>query len=147
MVLRSFLLPVPEEDSNEEIGDWRKTMYQLNIEQHTYPLTSGSVLADLPIAKPRNSYSKIVDGRVVLLDGEDGTPRADHKYYFRFFPLETDHVYKINTIMLEESTMISKIVFKSYSRARKTFEHYLSLPLRAGSSMCRMCRVCRMIQE
>lgn len=132
MVLRSFLLPVPEEDNDEEIGDWRKTMYQLNIEQHNYPLTSGSVLADLPIAKPRNSYSKIVDGRVVLLDGEDGTPRADHKYYFRFFPLETDHANKINTIMLEESTMISKIVFKSYSRARKTFEHYLSLPPESG---------------
>jgi hypothetical protein len=34
--------------------------------------------------------------------------------------------------MLEESTMISKIVFKSYSGARKTFEHYLSLPPESG---------------
>jgi hypothetical protein len=132
MVLRSFLLPVPEEDNDEEVGDWRKTMYQLNIKQHNYPLSSGSVLADLPIAKPRNSYSKIVDGRVVLLDGEDGDLRADHKFCFRFFPIGTDHVNKINTIMLEESTMISKIVFKSYSGARKTFEHYLSLPPESG---------------
>jgi hypothetical protein len=132
MVLRSFLLPVPEEDNNKEIGDWRKTMYQLNIGQHNNPVLSGSVLADLPIAKPRNSYSKIVDGRVVLLDGEDGTCRADHKFCFRFFPLETDHVNKINTIMLEESTEISAIVFKSYSAARKIFEHYLSLPAESG---------------
>jgi hypothetical protein len=132
MVLRSLLLPVPEEDNNEETGDWRKTMYQLNIKQHNYPLTSGSVLADLPIAKPRNSYSRIVDGRAVLLDGEDGTHRADHKFCFRFFPLETDHVNKINNIMLEQSTMISKIVFRSYSGARKTFEHYLSLPSESG---------------
>ncbi len=132
MVLRSFLLPVPEEDNDEEIHNWRKIMYQLNMDQHNYPLTSGSVLADLPIAKPRNSYSKIVDGRVVLLDGEDGTRRVDDKFCFRFFPLETDHVNKINTIMLEELTMISKIVFKSYAGARKTFEHYLSLPPEKG---------------
>jgi hypothetical protein len=132
MVLRSFLLSVPEEDNNEEIGDWRKTMYQLNIGQHNYPILSGSVLADLPIAKPLNSYSKIVDGRIVLLDGEDGTRRPEHKFCFRFFPLETDHVSKINTIMLEESTTISAIVFKSYSGARKIFEHYLSLPAESG---------------
>lgn len=132
MVLRSFLLPVPEEDNNEEIGKWRKTMYQLNIDQHNYPVLSGSVLADLPIAKPRNSYSKVVDGRLVLLDGEDGILRADQKFCFRFFPLETDHINKINTIILEESTRISAIVFKSYSGARKTFEHYLSLPAESG---------------
>ena len=90
------------------------------------------MLADLPIAKPRNSYSKIVDGRIVLLDGEDGTCRADHKFCFRSFPLETDHVNKINTIMLEESTGISAIVFKSYSAARKIFENYLSLPTKSG---------------
>ena len=132
MVLRSDLLPVPEEDNNVEISNWRKTMYQLNIDQHNYPLSSGSVLADLPIAKPRNSYSKIVDGSLVLLEGEDGTHRADHRFCFRFFPLETHHVNKISTIMLEESTGISHIVFRSYSVARKTFEHYLSLPVESG---------------
>jgi hypothetical protein len=73
-----------------------------------------------------------VDDKIVLLDGEDGTHRADHKFCFRFFPVKTDHVNKINTIMLEESPSISYIVFKSYSRARKTFEYYLSLPAESG---------------
>jgi hypothetical protein len=128
MVLRSFLLPVPEEDNNEEIRNWREAMNQATASQHISPQLPESVLADLPISKPRNSYSKIVEGRVVLLEGEDGTHRADHKFCFRFFPLETDHVNKIHTIMLEESTSISTIVFKSYSGARKIFEHYLSMP-------------------
>jgi len=132
MVLRSVLLPVPEEDNNKKIDDWRKSMYKLNIDQHSYPMLSGSVLADLPITKASNSYSKIVDDGIALLEGEDGTPRADHKFCFRFFPLGTDHVNKINTIMLEESTRISHIVFRSYSGARKVFEHYLSLPVESG---------------
>jgi len=132
MVLRSLLLPVPEEDNDEEIRDWRKTQHQLSMSQHNYPILSKSVLADLPIAKPRNSYSKVEDGRVVLLEGEDGRYRADHKFCFRFFPLGTDHVNKINIIMLEQSISISHIVFKSYSAARKIFEHYLSLPVESG---------------
>jgi hypothetical protein len=45
MVLRSFLLPVPEEDNNKRIGDWRKTMFEQNIAQHSYPIISGSMLA------------------------------------------------------------------------------------------------------
>jgi hypothetical protein len=132
MVLRSVLLPVPEEDNNEQIKNWRETWYQQNASQHNFPLLAKSVLADLPISKARNSYSKIVEGRVVLVEGEDGTHRAEHKFCFRFFPLETDHVNKIHTIMLEESTAISAIVFKSYCGARKIFEHYLSMPAYRG---------------
>jgi hypothetical protein len=117
---------------NEVIKNWRETMYQLNTSQHNFPQLSDSVLADLPISKPRNSYSKIAQGRAVLLDGEDGTHRAQHKFCFRFFPLETNHVNKIHSIMLEQSTNIWAIVFKSYSGARKVFEHYLSLPADRG---------------
>jgi hypothetical protein len=132
MVLRSFMLPQKEEDNDEKVANWRQTMYLRNLDLHNFPFLSGSMLADLPISKARNSYSKIVDGRIVLLDGEDGTHRADHKFCFRFFPLETDHVNKINSIMLEESTEISAVVFKSYSGARKIFEHYLCLPIDSG---------------
>jgi hypothetical protein len=129
MVLRSFLLPVPEEDFDEEIREYRQTMHRLNYEQHNFPESSESVLADLPITKPRNSYSRIVGGRVVLLEGEDGTRRSDHKFLFRFFPLTTTHVDKINAIMLEQSTRISAIVIKSRAGARKTIESYLKMPL------------------
>ena len=128
MVCRSFLLPIPEEDSNENTRRWRETMMQLNVNQHTDPQNANSILEDLPINKARNSYSEVVDGRIVLLQGEDGSPRPHHKFCFRFFPISTDHVNKINGIMLEQSDSISTIVFGSRLAARKTLEYYLSLP-------------------
>jgi hypothetical protein len=128
IVLRSFVLPQPLEDSNEGLRDYRETMYKLNAIQHNNPNAVSSFLDDLPVAKALNSYSKIVDGKVIPLDGEDGTPRAYHKFCFRFFPISAYHVNKINCVMLEESYAISTIVFNSHSGARKALDHYLSMP-------------------
>ena len=86
------------------------------------------MLEDLPITKARNSYTRLVDGRVELLEGEDGSTRSNYKFYFRFFPISTEHVNKANCVMLEESYTISTIVFKSQLGARKTLEYYLSMP-------------------
>lgn len=103
-------------------------MFRLHAIQHDDPLSVNSILADLPVTKARNSYTRLVDGRVTLLDGEDGSPRSYHKFCFRFFPISTEHVNKINCIMLEQSYNISKIVFGSQLGARKTLEYYLSMP-------------------
>jgi hypothetical protein len=128
IVLRSFVLPVAEEDTNENIRRYRETMFQLNAIQHNDPLTANSMFEDLPVTKARNSYTRVVDGRLVLLDGEDGSHRSDHKFCFRFFPISTEHVNKMNRVMLNESYKISTIVFKSQLGLRKTLEYYLSLP-------------------
>jgi len=130
MVLRSFLLPLPQEDSNQEIKSWRESMYRLNAIQHNEPSSAKSILEDLPVAKARNSYTRLVDGRLKLLDGEDGSPRSYHKFCFRFFPISTEHVNKINCIMLEQSYNTSKIVFNSRPGVLKTLEYYLSMPCR-----------------
>ena len=128
MVLRSVILPVPEEDSDESTKEWRSSRYNDTIMQHNDPLTAGSKLLDLPIAKARNSYTIFKEGRLVLKEGEDGSLRAYHKFCFRFFPISTDHVNKINSIMLEESRSISTITFKSQLGARKALEYYLGMP-------------------
>jgi hypothetical protein len=69
-----------------------------------------------------------------LLDGEDGSTRSNHKFCFRFFPISTEHVNKMNCVMLEESCKISTIVFKSQLAARKTLEYYLSMPSERGKT-------------
>lgn len=128
MVLRSVILPVPEEDSNESMKEWRSFWYNDTIMQHNDPLMAGSNLLDLPIAKARNSYTIFKEGKLVLKEGEDGSRRAYHKFCFRFFPISTDHVNKINSIMLEESHSISTITFKSRLGARNALEYYLGMP-------------------
>ena len=133
IVLRSFLLPDPTEDNLQEIREFRQTMYRNCASFHNNPNEANSILADLPISKARNSYTKFMDGRLVLLDGEDGTHRANHRFCFRFFPIAEEHVNKINAIMLEESYGISTIVLGSPTRARKIMESYLSALPRAES--------------
>lgn len=128
MVLRSLILPVPEEDSDEATKKWRSAMYEASLMQHNEASRSGSTLEDLPISKARNSYTEVIQGKVVWKEGEDGSRRDYHKFCFRFFPISTEYVNKINSLMLEESYHISTIAFKSKLSARRALEHYLSMP-------------------
>ncbi|OBT80013.1 hypothetical protein VF21_01127 [Pseudogymnoascus sp. 05NY08] len=134
IVLRSFILPDPMEDNLQGVREFRQIMYQMCASTHANPNEAHSILADLPISKATNSYTKLMGGRLVLLNGEDGSHRANHRFCFRFFPVATDHVDRINGIMLEESYGISTIVFGSRTGAQKILESYLSAPLPAESS-------------
>ena len=136
LVLRSFVLPVPEEDANEEVRKWRERMLEQITAQHIDPLNANSILQDLPIAKARNSYTKIVNGEVVLLEGHDGLHRADDKFCFRYFPISTEHMDRINFIMLENAQNISTIVFKSQPATSRTLKEYLLTPCELNKYPC-----------
>ncbi|OCL03839.1 hypothetical protein AOQ84DRAFT_347063, partial [Glonium stellatum] len=125
MVLRSDYLPIPEEDVNKEVKAWRENMFQLNAMQHNKPAAVRSFLTDLPVTKPRNSYTRVVNGRTVLLPNENGTARPTHQFYYRFFPVPSELVQKINTVVLEESYNSPKVMYKSQKAARKALEYYL----------------------
>ena len=97
IITRNFLLQSgvdEDEQSRQKLLEWNKTM-------HMNPDSAGSCLEDLPIAKARNNYSKVVNGKTELLPTK--LSRDKHIFYFRFFPLETRHVQKINAILLEEA--------------------------------------------
>ncbi|KFY88350.1 hypothetical protein V498_06809 [Pseudogymnoascus sp. VKM F-4517 (FW-2822)] len=128
IVLRSFLLPNPLEDNSNNIREFRQTWYRQCASLHNFPDDANSILADLLISKARNSYTRIVDGQAVLLDGEDGTQRATHRFGFPFFPITAEQVHRINAVMLEESYRISTIVFGTPAAARKTIDYYLTMP-------------------
>ncbi|KFY32187.1 hypothetical protein V493_00439 [Pseudogymnoascus sp. VKM F-4281 (FW-2241)] len=130
IVLRSNMLPNPTEDISQDMRESRQAMYRATIDSHDFPKEASSILEDLPISKARNSYTKFEGGQLVLLNGEDETPQATHRFCFRLFPISEEHVNKINAVMLEESYSISTIVFGSPTRARKILESYLSAPTR-----------------
>ncbi len=136
IVLRSFILPVMEEDANQEIRTWREEMYRLNAVQHGGFRDMKSLLAELPITKAENSYTRIVNGRTELLDGEDGLHRLSDSFCFRFFPISTMHTQRINSIMLDNSYGISTIAFKSRLAARKALDHYLRMPCEDDGVQC-----------
>lgn len=132
LVLRSVLLPNPEEDMNEGIKRWRRRMYVANALLHVNPATANSILEDLPIKKPRNSYSQVSAQGIQFLPGEDGSRRSDHRFTFPFFKISTGHVRKINCLLLENAQLTSTIAFNSKSSLKDLLEYYLQLPADQG---------------
>jgi hypothetical protein len=123
IVLRTLLLPVTEEDCIDGPGV-RELLLKAVTAQHGNPEEAGMLLRDLPITKARNSYSIIVDGKAVFINGG---PKGIHdRFCFRFFPISEVHVQKINKIMLDESYAIDLIVFKNKAPTLKTLAKYLT---------------------
>ena len=120
IITRNFLLQDgvdEDEPSRQELLKWNKSM-------HVYPDSAGSCLEDLPIAKARNNYSRVVNGRTELLTTK--ISRDKHVFYFKIFPLETRHVQKINSILLEEALGTIALVYKSPESLRRALEFYLA---------------------
>ncbi|KAH0565111.1 hypothetical protein GP486_001495 [Trichoglossum hirsutum] len=132
IVLRSALLPNHLEDANEKTRKWREKLMDLTTIQHNDPAEGITVLEDLPVMKAHNSYSKVENGRIVTLDGKPHYPRPGDKFCLRFFPISTDHVGKINAVMLQESQRISTITFNSPRVARRALEYYFSMSCHGG---------------
>ena len=136
IVLRSFVFPVPEEDSNEEIRLWRQSMREQMAAQLGGPQRMRSMFESLPISKARNSYTKIVNGHLVLIEGESGSRRRDHKFYFPFFHTPKLYTDRLNFVMLENSFHISIIVFSSREAFSQTVKAYLTIPCEVDGRPC-----------
>jgi hypothetical protein len=123
IVLRTFLLPVPEQDC-ADILEEREIFLKAAMVRHLNPEEAGMFLRDLPITRALNSYSKIVDGKLVLLNGG---PKGRHdRFCFRFFPISEVHVQKINEVMLDESHATDLIVFNNKTATMKTLAKYIA---------------------
>ena len=120
IITRHFLMKDgvdEDEQSRRELLEWNKSM-------HIRPDLAGSCLEDLPIAKARNNYSQVVNGKIEPLPTK--LSRDKHVFYFRFFPLETRHVQKINAILLEEAPGTIALVYKSPNSLCRALEFYLA---------------------
>ncbi|KAI0451067.1 hypothetical protein F5B21DRAFT_488478 [Xylaria acuta] len=139
IILRSNLLPVPEEDANPRIRAWREEQRKEAVDDW-YGASQQSNLADLPIHKARNNYSQVVNGRTQLLPGEDGIQRKTDKFCFSFFPIDVEHVNKINLILFDNAHRCANIVFGSRDAFLKSLEWYLTCPPTLGKKMVGDCQ-------
>jgi hypothetical protein len=128
LVLRSFLLPNAEEDADQAIKEWRRTMYELSSLSHIDPSTAKSILEDLPLRKPRNSYSQFTGSGLRYLSGEDGSRRQNHTFTFPFFKIGTTHVLKINALLLDNAHLTSTIAYNTKLFLKDSIQYYLQLP-------------------
>ncbi|KAH8621444.1 hypothetical protein IG631_23929 [Alternaria alternata] len=127
----------PKEDTNECIKISRRNLFELSRSRHINPDTAKSILEDLPLRKPRNSYSQVLPQGIQLLPGKDGTRRSYHRFTFPFFKISTDQMHKINCILLENAHLTSVIRFSSRLSLKESLEHYLQLPADCGYKVVR----------
>jgi hypothetical protein len=131
MILRHNLLPEPLEDQRDDIRNSKKESLAFDMQAHSDPDHATSLLEDLPVAKARNSYTVIQNGRLELAKGADKVPRAADRFTFTFFRLESRHAQMINLIMLDQAHHSSNIVFKSKVALRAALDFYLDFPTQA----------------
>ena len=122
MVTRSCLLPsgIDGEGGEEE----RLAMLEQCKAMHFELPSADSCLEDLPIAKARNNYTRMLNGKLVLLPTK--ISREKHIFFFKFFAVKATHVQKINQIFLEEALGTIKLVYKSSIGLRLALEYYLA---------------------
>ncbi|KAH7093417.1 hypothetical protein FB567DRAFT_515306 [Paraphoma chrysanthemicola] len=132
LILRSSLLPNAEEDTNELVKEPRRNLFELSRSFHVNPDAAISILEDLPLKKPRNSYSQVLAQGIELLPGEDGSRRSNHRFTFPFFRITTDQVHRVNDILLENAHLTSVIGYNSKQSLKESLEHYLELPTGSG---------------
>ena len=129
IVLRFFMLPTPLEDDDEEIKKSREEMRRDYLDRFFgADLLSRTRLSELPVAKARNNYSQMVDGRLVPLPGYDGKRKKEHRFDFAFFPINSWHVNSINALLLDNLDQSTRVVFDSTASLAKTLEWYLAAP-------------------
>jgi hypothetical protein len=131
MILRHNLLPEPLEDQRDDIRNSKKQSLAFHMQAHSNPDHATSLLEDLPVAKARNSYTVIQNGRLELAKGADKVPKAVDKFTFTFFRLESRHTQMINLIMLDQAHNSSRMVFKSKVALRAALDFYLDYPTQA----------------
>lgn len=129
IVLRANQLPNSLEDADEVVKKMRQLQRGLVLGPLSVDDWGFSRLADLPIDKARNSYSKVVNGRLQLIDSSgEWKPRKQDKFCFNIFPIDTKHVNMINGFLLDNCATCTSVVFESTSAFKKTLEWFLTAP-------------------
>ena len=108
----------------EESLDMNRTLEGIVKSCFVSPDTAGSWLEDLPISRARNNYSRVVDGRLQSVPTK--MSKDKHEFYLPFFPLNHEHVQKINMLCLEEAAGTMAIVYNSPESLRTALEFYLT---------------------
>ena len=137
IVLRNALLPNPLEDADEEIRREREMERRIDLGAFSEDLRK-SLLADLPVAKARNNYSKVIDGRLTVIPGWDGKKKKEDRFYFDFFPIDRRHVNTINSVFLGNLGPSTSVIFETTATFARTLDWFLTSPSSFGKIMSGM---------
>lgn len=137
LLLRSDLLPEVVEDRDETIKKQKEKDLHECMQKYPEPSDAKSLFHDLPVAKPRYTYTRDNNNRLVL----NGSGVVCEKLSLPIFRFDSEIIQLINSLILEEAFDLSMIVFESRHALRLALEAYLSRPITTGRfSMKRLSR-------
>jgi hypothetical protein len=84
VVLRSFILPEAQEDTDPGVRDHRATLRKAAASQFPNPGTTNSILADLPVSKATNSYTTVMHDRLRFAQVPRARPASKTNFCFAF---------------------------------------------------------------
>jgi hypothetical protein len=109
LLLRQEALPEIVEDKDEAVKTKKQKDLNDMLKVYPDPYEAGSVLHHVPFAKPRSTYSKDAGRKLVLF--KEGA--LSSTLSFPLFSLNSATIQTINSDILEESSDLPIIVFKS----------------------------------
>ncbi|KAG6015479.1 hypothetical protein E4U43_005246 [Claviceps pusilla] len=125
IVLRSPLFSCSEEDADAQVKADREMWRFMHEAQ--FGRLSETLLDDLPVSKARNNYSEVVNGVLRPVHGMAGpSHQRRHSFFFKFFPLETTHVNRINGVFLASASSCSSLVFQSKTAFRASLAWFMA---------------------
>ena len=128
LLMRSDVLPEDMEDKDIHVKAKRQEALAQCTRPFPKPDQARSKLHDLPVSRPRIIHGKDRDVKTAV-NQEFST---DMKLSFSVFVLAQDDIDSINSVILEEASDLSLIVFKSKEGLKLALEAYLSRPIRLG---------------
>ena len=129
IILRSFILPNPEEDKDPKIAE-RRDKWRWQAFGQLYGTDTGSAFANLPIHKARNSYSEVINGSIYSNRDFDGRYRPGDKFTFHFFQINSYYVNTINYMLLDNVYPFTTIAFRNKEAFFETIDSYIGAPCR-----------------
>ena len=128
IVLRNiYLQPSRSDPRFDRFNNYFEKIVEVSCSMYPDPAAARSLLADIPVERPRPSYSTVRLARNVKAPILKGQTSANDTFDFRLFTLSSKHVQLINAIFLENAPGNLTIVFGERTALRRGLEFYLEL--------------------
>jgi hypothetical protein len=130
LLLRSTLLPEAEEDRDEVVKKKKEKNLARCLQQFPDSSEATSMFHDLPVTKPQRKDIKACSSPTIQNDrGVTSDMPSFRGFSLALFGLDSKAIQNINSLILDNASDLSMIVFRERSALRLALEFYLTRPI------------------
>jgi hypothetical protein len=130
LLLRSTLLPEADEDRDEVVKKKKEKNLARCLQQFPDSSEATSMFHDLPVTKPQRKDIKACSSPTIQNDrGVTSDMPSFRGFSLALFGLDSKAIQNINSLILDNASDLSMIVFRERSALRLALEFYLTRPI------------------